>query len=168
MDEIVIIGRGGIDINRLRDLFNHAERTAAPLRFCVDDGALKVKVGGGTWSPPLGSLDPECEVAGRARAVAQLCNHPRLVPRLPCKECSDRPPYRDVMQRARLASGGRGAQAGEPGRFEAAARRETHVNCSHDTSEHVKGGAMICSTPSALGESGLPRSVWDRDHDTRP
>lgn len=71
MEDIVIINRDGVDINRLRDLINHAERTAAPLRFCVDDGTLKVKVGQGTWSPPMGSLDPACEAAEWKRQEEQ-------------------------------------------------------------------------------------------------
>jgi hypothetical protein len=71
MADIVIIGRDGVDLNRLRDLFNHAERTAAPLRFTVDDGTLKVKVGQGTWSPPMGARDPECEAARERPATCR-------------------------------------------------------------------------------------------------
>jgi hypothetical protein len=63
MEDIVIISRDGSDLGRLRDLFNHAERTAQPIRFTVDEGTLKLKVGHGTWSPPLGHRDPECQAA---------------------------------------------------------------------------------------------------------
>lgn len=38
------------------------DRTGS-LRVCVDDGTLKLKVDQGTWSPPMGGMDPECQAA---------------------------------------------------------------------------------------------------------
>jgi len=35
------------------------------LRVCVDDGQVKVKANGRTWTPGYGHLDPTCQAAQR-------------------------------------------------------------------------------------------------------
>jgi hypothetical protein len=70
MTEIAMIAGHGTDLTRIVDLVTHARGRGESLRFCVDDGALKIKVGNGPWSPPLGVMDPACEAARGCPALA--------------------------------------------------------------------------------------------------
>jgi hypothetical protein len=67
MDEIVIFE--GADLTHLQNFLGAlgGAKDLRTLRFCVEDGHLKVKANGGAWSPPLGRLDPNCRAARPTR-----------------------------------------------------------------------------------------------------
>lgn len=67
MDEIVIFE--GADLIQLQAWMRDVGTASAmyALRFCVEGGHLKVKANSGTWSPPLGRLDPDCRAARPGR-----------------------------------------------------------------------------------------------------
>lgn len=46
----------GAEIERLHREFSHAHETGRRVRAAWDDG-LKIKVGEGTWTPPLGTVE---------------------------------------------------------------------------------------------------------------
>lgn len=74
MDDLVILEGKALDsfLEVIAYMAERRDRTGT-LRVCVDDGTLKLKVDRGTWSPPFGHRDPECEAA---RAAATLDEGP--------------------------------------------------------------------------------------------
>jgi hypothetical protein len=67
MSTDTIVQLTGRDRAFLADLLGEAERTGRTVSLTVDDGQVKVKIAG-SWSQPLGELDPDC-VTGRVRAA---------------------------------------------------------------------------------------------------
>lgn len=79
MTEIVILTAA--DRRTLAEALNHADNRDMAVRICMDDGTVKVKVHRGVWSPPLGALDPECEVA----RDQDECHHRAPCARIECQ-----------------------------------------------------------------------------------
>lgn len=52
-----IIKVDGEELRSLLDGLKWAEGTIHSLRFAIDGDCVKVKINGGTWSPPLGKVE---------------------------------------------------------------------------------------------------------------
>lgn len=64
MDEIALVGGEELgDVIEALSLITRYPNRVYALRFCVDDGQLKIKVNDGPWTRGLGQLDPACEAA---------------------------------------------------------------------------------------------------------
>ena len=69
MDEIIMLSNAEIEyLQAALDQANH-RFSINTVRVNTESGALKVKINGGCWSPPLGKLDPSCEAALRNSEV---------------------------------------------------------------------------------------------------
>lgn len=77
MEDIAILKDQDLD-NFLEVIAYMAERRGrtGTVRVCVDEGTLKLKVDQGTWSPPMGRRDPECQAAILEREGAALREGP--------------------------------------------------------------------------------------------
>ena len=61
MNEIALVDGDELgDVIEALSLITSYPSRVYELRFCVDDGQLKVKVNGGTWTRGMGRLDPAC------------------------------------------------------------------------------------------------------------
>lgn len=71
MDRIVIIE--GPELEDLKRFLEYATQPGVTrLRFTVDGNQVKLKAGGGTWTPGYGALDPECQEAQLQREGAAI------------------------------------------------------------------------------------------------
>lgn len=61
MTEIVMLT--GQSRRELAEYLNHADNRQLPVRICIDEGTVKVRVDRGVWSAPMGEMDPACEAA---------------------------------------------------------------------------------------------------------
>lgn len=55
----IVLMSASTDLDQLRNALAQAHS----LRVSVDDDGVKFKINGGTWSPPMGCIDPESEYA---------------------------------------------------------------------------------------------------------
>lgn len=67
MNEIVVFDGNDLIQFQMWMLEVATAKDVRTLRFCVEDGHLKVKANEGTWTPPLGRLDPNCRAARPTR-----------------------------------------------------------------------------------------------------
>lgn len=72
MEDLVVLE--GRDLDSFLDVVAYMkerrDRTGT-VRVCVDEGTLKLKIDRGTWSPPMGHRDPECQAAQEAALRVQ-------------------------------------------------------------------------------------------------
>ena len=57
MDPIVVIDDWPTLYDLAAGLIAAADKSQ-PVRFAIDDGGLKLSIGRGTWTPPLGQVTP--------------------------------------------------------------------------------------------------------------
>lgn len=69
MDKIIILEGQALQllISVAEHLAKHQDGLHS-VRACVDGDSLKLKVNGGTWTPPMGELDPACREAEKRQA----------------------------------------------------------------------------------------------------
>jgi hypothetical protein len=56
---VIVIKLSELEVQQLAEDIAHAATTGLPVRVAVDsiDVAFKFKLGGGTWSPPMGKWE---------------------------------------------------------------------------------------------------------------
>lgn len=85
----IILLNSSTDLDSLRSALAQAHS----LRVSIDDDGVKFKVNGGTWSPPMGFIDPDSEYAYENRPVVSTDGHSmRIGPETtPIQQVSNKP-----------------------------------------------------------------------------
>lgn len=93
-DDITIVQ--GEAFVSLAAMIETAEVKGLPVRFCQDEGGVKVKTGSYTWSAALGERDPECAAAQRPQSY--WASEDRVMPE-PVAQSVDLRPHPDCYVR---------------------------------------------------------------------
>lgn len=74
MQRIIEIN-SSVDLDELRNSLAKAHS----LRITIEGTQVSFKVNGGIWSPPMGQLDPQCQVAQAIRAAHEVDDETRRI-----------------------------------------------------------------------------------------